>query len=302
MKIRLQYDSRTDKIITITPEIAKHFLEHNYEDNRNVRQYKVHQYANDMARGRWNPQISTIQDPIVFNDNGIMENGQHRCLACIASGASFTSKVVFGIHDPDGEIYNKLDNGSARKTADFVKSPNANSVASIAKIYIALSEGNAPLLSAIQGKMTTSKKGAYVPSRDTILESFKEHSSYYQKIHSMGTKLASPFGRNRGDFKTAVLIIDFVGRGDVLEDFVDDFGSSNSQNPSVIACKSYMTRCYCSNNFSTSGRWVIGCILAAYEYFRTGKASSCYNKPLTYIDKYDKYLEEVRNNKESDNA
>jgi hypothetical protein len=292
--MNLKYRTLTEKVLNVTPELASWFMENNYSNNRKVRATKVSQYASDMKEGRWDKRISMIQDPIIFNTSGYMENGQHRCLACIQSGSSFETRVLFGVYDPDGSLYRSMDNGCVRNTADLVDVPNANSVSALARTYVALSEGDAPLLSAIQGKMTVVKKKITTPSKARIIETINEKTELFEKIHSLGIKLASPFGRQRGAFKDAVLLIEFVGRGDVLEEFTEDFGSSISTNPSIIACKSYMTKCFCNKNFDSSPRWVLGCVLSAYEHYRSKTTASCYNKLEAAYEKYDKFLKEAR--------
>ena len=295
-EIKLVYPKVTIMNMVITPEIAKVFMLHNYPKNRKIRQSIVNAYADEMRNNRWNPMAS-YSDPILFNDKGIMINGQHRTQGCIEAGVPFETRVIFGIPDPDDTLYQLVDNGTPRRTADVIDIPNANSVASIAKVYIALKDGNAPLLSSLQGKMSSEKNKNHNVSKSQIIESIEENTAYFEEIHSLGRKLASPFGRARGTFSDVLTLINFVGRGDKLESFVSEFGSDVPTNATIISCKSYMTKCFCSNNYDTSPKWIVGTILAAYENYRNGTAVGCFNQVQKYLSRYDKYLTEARNNK-----
>lgn len=296
--MKLAYDTRTEKMITITPEIARLFLDNNYPKNRSLRASTVVSYASDMREGRWNPELSIISEPIVFNTEGKMTNGQHRCHACIVSNSTIVSKVIFGVYDPDGVLYNLMDSGCPRRAADALDVPNANSIASIAKVYIALKEGSAPLMSSLQGKISIGRYGRASAdvrvTRSQIAEYVNSNLDYFEKIHTLGRKLASPFGRSRGTFCDFLTIVTFVGRDDCLESFVLDFSSNVPKNPTIIACKSHMTQRFISRNFDTSTRWIIGTLLNAYENYRKGKVTGSFNKVDTYISEYDKYVDQAR--------
>lgn len=296
--MKLAYNTKTEQILTITPETAKLFLEHNYPKNRSLRASTVASYANDMKAGRWNPELSTISEPITFNTDGYMTNGQHRCHACILSNSIIVSKVIFGIYDPDGTLYNLMDSGCPRRAADALDIPNANSVASIAKVYIALKEGTAPLMSSLQGKVSVGKYGGIsvnpTVTRSQIVEYVNSSLDFFEKMHVLGRKLASPFGRARGTFCDVLTLISFVGRDDCLESFVFEFSSDVPSNPTIVACKSYMTKCFISNTFDTSTRWIVGTLLCAYENYRNGVTTSCFNKASTYVSKYDEFVAQAR--------
>ena len=74
----LKYLNETPIDMEITPDIAALFLEHNYYDQRRKRPNEIARYANDMKNGRWHEYISHYQDPIIFNREGFMINGQNR--------------------------------------------------------------------------------------------------------------------------------------------------------------------------------------------------------------------------------
>lgn len=86
----------TRKIVTeemmVTPEMAEYFLQIN-DGNRPVSAGTVEKYAKDMASGRW----PLNGEAIVISDEGTLNTGQHRALACIKAGVPFPSLVVVGV-------------------------------------------------------------------------------------------------------------------------------------------------------------------------------------------------------------
>lgn len=99
---------RTVEIISVTPEMAKGFLEKNHA-NRNLRQNKVQQYTKDMMSGEWN-----ILTQISFDRDGNLLDGQHRLASVVKSGETIEFIVVRG-EDSDSIGY---DRGSLRSLSD----------------------------------------------------------------------------------------------------------------------------------------------------------------------------------------
>jgi len=199
MNIKLVYEEETTKTMLITPEIAKIFKSHNYLKNRKIRRSKVNAYANDMRNNRWNP-MSSYGDPILFDDKGIMKNGQHRIEACIEANVPFETRVIFGIHDPDDNLYQVIDNGCPRRTSDVIDVPNANSIASIAKVFIALNEGVAPLASSLQGKISVEDHVISNVTKSQIIKSIEENSEYFQENSYSWKKIGNSFWKSERNF------------------------------------------------------------------------------------------------------
>lgn len=97
---------------TITPERALKYLDRNV-DNRRLRESVVSRYAQDMAANNW----ELTGDPIVFNTNGDLVQGQHRLYACVESEASFTTLVM---RNAPLSAYTVMDTGEKRTLADVL--------------------------------------------------------------------------------------------------------------------------------------------------------------------------------------
>ena len=101
------------EVITITPKLAEEWLGKNIK-NRAISKRLVSAYARDMTAGYWR----LTGEPISFNKNGDMVNGQHRLLACIQALTPFTSLVVYGVGATASLV---LDAGRSRRAGDILK-------------------------------------------------------------------------------------------------------------------------------------------------------------------------------------
>jgi hypothetical protein len=111
--------------LRITPELAQHILTTLNPHNRPRRTTDVARYASDMSEGLWHVTGDTIK----FGRSGTLRDGQHRLAACVRSGVSFETYVVFGIAD---ESFTVMDVGRKRNGNDVFSIAgikNANSAA-----------------------------------------------------------------------------------------------------------------------------------------------------------------------------
>ena len=98
--------ARPPRTITVTPEIAKQWLERN-ENNRILNTHRVQRYAEDMANGSW----QVTGDAIRFSKSGKLLDGQHRLWACVKSNSNFDTVVYTGLPE-DSQML--MDQGMAR--------------------------------------------------------------------------------------------------------------------------------------------------------------------------------------------
>ena len=78
--------------VLITPEMAKRCLAKNPQ-NRQINEFKVAQYRNDMLMGRWR----LTHQGIAFDDEGNLIDGQHRLRAIAAAGIPVEIFVTKGL-------------------------------------------------------------------------------------------------------------------------------------------------------------------------------------------------------------
>jgi len=99
------------KLITVTPALAKTWLEQMVKDQRKPADSVVLKYSRAMKQGNW-----IVSAPLSFNSDGFLIDGQHRLLAVIKSGCSIDFAVMFNL--PVSAI-NGIDVGNPRTAANL---------------------------------------------------------------------------------------------------------------------------------------------------------------------------------------
>ena len=100
------------QVVPVTPALAKRWLKHNTR-NRSIRESVVTRYVGDMINGRW----KFAGDPIRFDSEGVLIDGQHR-LAALAKCDEETQIDMLVITGLDPESQMVMDQGSRRNPGD----------------------------------------------------------------------------------------------------------------------------------------------------------------------------------------
>lgn len=79
------------KIINITPDIARQYLD-KARQNRRLSSMSIDRYASDMMAGKWDVNSQGLS----FDDEGYLLDGSHRCAAVIKSGMTVAMLVTTG--------------------------------------------------------------------------------------------------------------------------------------------------------------------------------------------------------------
>ena len=121
----------------VTPEIAAAWLA-TQKRNRPLHPRVVNRYASEMASGQWR----RTGDPIKFDKDGNLIDGQHRLNAVIRAGTSVLMDIVTGI-EPEAQNY--MDRGLGRSAADTFgmlgKAQPALVAATVRLLWTYLNEG-----------------------------------------------------------------------------------------------------------------------------------------------------------------
>lgn len=96
-----------DLIVPVSPELAQNWLNNNINHNRNITPGLVDKYAAVMKRNEWH-----LSDPLKFDVNNRLFDGQHRLKAVIRSGKTIPFVVLRG-YEPECAQY--VDQGKGRK-------------------------------------------------------------------------------------------------------------------------------------------------------------------------------------------
>lgn len=121
----------TTTVETITPLRAQDYLARN-RGNRHMTDARVTLYASAMQRGEW--QVNG--EPIQFDNEGDLLNGQHRLHGCVRAGVPFTTLVVRGL--PRG-VFATLDTGKKRTAGDNIAllgQSDGNVIAAVAAVVM----------------------------------------------------------------------------------------------------------------------------------------------------------------------
>jgi hypothetical protein len=130
-------------LMRITVHLARAWLARN-TNNRPVRTPRVAEWKAMMEAGQW----QRTHQGIAFDNRGILIDGQHRLLAIVEMGGSFSVECyVFFNVDPETKKY--MDIGGTRSIAD--RDPSLPDTAvEIARLYVTEKEKRKPSLSEIQ--------------------------------------------------------------------------------------------------------------------------------------------------------
>lgn len=171
LNFKLMSNQLISRVETITPVLAEEYLRHN-KKNRQLRKNLVSYYAKQMKDGQW----MLNGEGIIFNEEGILVDGQHRLAAVVESGVNVEMLVV---RNADKDSFATIDSGLSRKTSDifFVKGiPNATSISSIISRYFKLT------INWTLSTRVTSRKGSNTCSRQDLLNEYSKDEDFWQEI------------------------------------------------------------------------------------------------------------------------
>jgi hypothetical protein len=105
-------DGTFSEEFVITPQMAEAMLKKN-PDNRHLKKARIAEIRSDLEGGRY----VLNGEPIIVSKDGFLNDGQHRLIACVQSGVTFRSFVVFGVTRKSRLT---VDQGVARTAADYL--------------------------------------------------------------------------------------------------------------------------------------------------------------------------------------
>lgn len=102
-------------VAEVTPDEARHWLGTCNYANRKLRPERVRAYAEQMRRGQWH----FAGDPIRFDMDGKLSDGQHRLAAVVAADMPVTFVII---RDLPVDTYKVIDSGLSRTYGDVLGS------------------------------------------------------------------------------------------------------------------------------------------------------------------------------------
>lgn len=120
-------------MMTVTPTMAKTWLEKNTARNRKVVPGLILKYVEDIRAGRWQMNGSTI----VMSTAGTIIDGQHRLRAIVEANRAIETMVASGIEE---SAFETIDSGRRRTAADVLSIlgyTNVTEMAAVANMSLA---------------------------------------------------------------------------------------------------------------------------------------------------------------------
>ena len=113
----------------ITPEVAEELLKRNpVGANRKANLPTVLYYGGQMKRNDW-PKTG---QPLIFDEDGNLVDGQHRLWAAYLSGVAFDTYVVTNV-PKHKRLFAYIDNGKVRSAANALQTSGMNGVSPLAR-------------------------------------------------------------------------------------------------------------------------------------------------------------------------
>lgn len=170
----------------VTPEIAEDMMARNTDysyRNRPIASNTIKRYEKALLENRWR----LTGEPIIFSEDGVLLNGQHRLIACINTGESFRTLVVFGI---SRDAFKFMDRGLKRNVSHVFAIegiPNATLMAACVS-----------WLDRIHNSNGFNRGAARRPENEQFIDIYDDHKDLQNsawvsnKISKEGEKLVSP--------------------------------------------------------------------------------------------------------------
>ena len=145
--------------ILVTPQIAKYYLTKN-KVNRNLSNAVVARYARDMSAGAWD----MTGEPISFDTDGNLSNGQHRINAIIMADTAILMSVIHGV-----DLGANIDSGNARTNTNRYQ----------------IKYGDSTYTSNVNADMNVLSLVIYGRSKSTLLELYKMYSYFRSAVEDI---------------------------------------------------------------------------------------------------------------------
>lgn len=141
------------RIVQLTPQLAAELLKKN-QGNRDVKPIKS-SYVRQMKNGEWKEN----GEPIIVDKNGIIKDGQHRLMAVVESGHTYSCPII---EDVEPDVMDTIDTGVNRSLSDVLKFNGfnyQNLMAGVVKAILSFERGNSGVSDTARRHVVTNSVG-----------------------------------------------------------------------------------------------------------------------------------------------
>ena len=272
------------KLYAITPEIATQLLRNTDANPRTATPACVHKYAQDMLKEFWTEGGS---DMIVIDENDSVINGQSRLRAVVESETTQKFWVLQGVKP---NYCDNTDSGQNRKLKHYVEAKLNKSctccdiIAAILPRFYALHEGSGCLTHLLNSRDSRNSSVTRQQAM-SMLETNMTDILMYAESAQLVSNLQFDH-KHRANLGIAFMLIDQLGRGDHLREFIEQLKAYTTNHIAVgvlheklqasqeNAEKSRCKNCKCHRNY------VIYAVLNAYDLFCKGDENDKYGRDI----------------------
>lgn len=272
------------ELYAITPEIAAQLLRNTDANPRTATPACVHKYAQDMLKEFWTEGGS---DMIVVDENDSVINGQNRLRAVVESETTQKFWVLQGVKP---NYCDNTDNGQNRKLKHYVEAKLNKSctccdiIAAILPRFYALHEGSGCLTHLLNSRDSRNSSVTRQQAM-SMLETNMTDILMYAESAQLVSNLQFDH-KHRANLGIAFMLIDQLGRGDHLREFIEQLKAYTTNHIAVgvlheklqasqeNAEKSRCKNCKCHRDY------VIYAVLNAYDLFCKGDENDKYGRDI----------------------
>lgn len=286
--------------ITLTPSMAETLLKTNYEKNRKLNNAYAASLARDIESGRWVDGM--VNDSIVISDTGKLLDGQHRCKAVIIANKPIVTYLCTNVPETHFKL---MDCNKPRNTAQFAHMKDATVVLSLAK-YANGIENGVSITSAANGRVAYyGKTGRSVyATRTELLDYLAEHEPQLTYITDLATKMyrAVHCGSKSG-YADALWTIAYINGFKNLQElgvFAEEMSKVMPSYEAIAQGKQKIAKLTMdakANGVRASAVRYLGLVLATYDQYVVNGKFPRANAALKAVEKYDKILASIRNDR-----
>lgn len=262
----------TSQVEFITPALASVYLMAN-KNNRPLKKNHVDYLTRLMEENRW----MLNGEAIIFDDNGVLLNGQHRLTALAKAKINGIQMLV--VRGVDNNSFATYDQGLNRTFGDVFSLagiPSANKVSSVVHRYWNLHCG----LSALSESDTLSRNATHATgkrrlSKQQALELYEEHAAIFSDAAKIASRVTDKgvkvLTESDCGSLAALLCIDYEWELDLIESFFSHLFTGYSSFNCIKALHNKLANSIISKTTKMTPRHKINIIAKTWNCFVTGK-------------------------------
>lgn len=260
------------RVVIFTPGLAKKLLNDYNLANRPLSKAHVDFLIRELNNGNW----VFNADPIRFDENGLMIDGQHRLHLIVESGRSLAFFVITGL---GADVFKSIDSGKKRSGSDVFSIDNisnATQAAAVVKFIYAFNNGKYSENRASIRTLSNSDALQYYYDYDA--DKIQEAIRFYGKLASQNRAIMTP--SLICGFYYLLTEIDQEKGFDFMEKLCS--GANLDGNSPINALRNKIIRSKIDKNYKIGNLELLQNITYAWQKYLDGKACKTLKIPSDF--------------------